>query len=160
MSTRHRPRRLPPGVLMLAGAWLAVQAACGPMPARVDQPLADADRVYVMVDGDTTPLGNKQITDPAAISRIRAYVEARPAGWARRWNSPPPWHVHATFYRGDKSVGWFAAGKNFLQAPSREGPEAMRDADPEELEELNRLLTVPPGSHRGPPPDHYPDHGP
>jgi hypothetical protein len=71
-SARRWPRRLLKGVLVLAGAWLAGEAAWWAMlRGRVDQPLANADRVEVRVDGDLDPLLEKQITDPAAIARLR-----------------------------------------------------------------------------------------
>ena len=136
-------------MLILAGVWLVGEAAWWAMlRGRVDQPLADADRVEVRVDGALGPLLEKQITDPAAIARIRAYFDARPGRWAKTWHTPPVTHVHAAFYRGGNVVGWFGAGFNFLQAPTVDGSVAMRIVDPEELEELNELLGVPPGSHR------------
>jgi hypothetical protein len=151
---RRWPRRLLKGVLIVAGVWLALEVAWWAMwRARVDQPLADANRIVVRVDGDTTPLLEKQITDPAAIARIRAYVEARPGRWAKTWHTPPAANVRATFYRDDRVVGWFGAGFNFFQAPTLDGPSATRAADTEELEEFERLLGVPRGSHLGPP-DH------
>jgi hypothetical protein len=158
-SSRRWPRRLLKGVLIVAGVWLAAEGAWwATLHGRVDQPLADANRIVVRVDGDTAVNFKKQITDPAVITRIRAYIEARPGGWRKTWHTPPVTWVHAAFYRDSSVVGWFAAGSNFLQAPTLDGPAAMRNADPAELEELNRLLGAPPGSHLGPSRGPYPDH--
>lgn len=136
--------------MIVAGVWLAWEGAWWLMlRGRVDQPLAGADRIEVRVDGDTAVLLRRQITDPAAIARIRAYIEARPGRWARSWHTPPAARVRATFYRDSSIVGWFGAGINYLQAPTLEGPLATRRAKPEELEEFERLLGVPRGSHLG-----------
>lgn len=157
MNARRWPRRLLKGVLIAAGVWLALEAALWLMlRGRVDQPLARADRIVVRVDAHSMRSVETQIADPVAIARIRAWIEARPGRWAKTWHTPPVAPLHATFYHGDRVVGWFEAGSNFLQAPTLDGSPATRHADPEELEEFERLLGVPPGSHLGRP-DPYPD---
>ncbi|HEU4881483.1 MAG TPA: hypothetical protein VFT45_04535 [Longimicrobium sp.] len=137
-------------VLVAAGVWLALEAALWLMlRGRVEQPLARADHVVVRVDTHSLSYVEKQITDPAAIARIRGYIETRPGRWHKTWHTPPVTHVHAAFYRGDELVGWFASGSNFLQARTVDGSVAMRRTAPEELEELNRLVGAPPRSHLG-----------
>jgi hypothetical protein len=151
MSAPRWQRRLLIGLLMVAGYWIIVEGSAVTMRARIGQSLEEADRVEVRLAGDSTLLV-KQITDRGAILRIHAYVDARSrsGGWTRPWHTPQAPHVHATFYRGSDRVGWFAAGKSFFQAPSLDGSMATQKADPTELETLNRLLGVPPGSHLGP----------
>lgn len=150
MSARRWPRRLLKGVLIVAVVWLTLEGALRAMlHGRVDQPLGDADRIEVRVNGDQTAHLDERITDPAEIARIRAYVEARPGRWTKTWHTPPAANVRATFYRDSSVVGWFGAGFDYLQAPTLDGPPATRRADTEELEEFERLLGVPRGSHLG-----------
>lgn len=135
------------GLFLLSGAWLVLEgAAWALLRARVEQPLAWADRMEVSVDGATGTM-QKRITDPAAIARVRAFIDARPGRWSRTWHTPPATQVHVTFYEHEQVHGWFASGTGFFQAPARGGQAAMRVATPSELEELNRLLGLSPGSH-------------
>lgn len=115
---------------------------------RVAQPLAAADSVVVDVrTGPDSRRAATIITDPTAIARILAFVDARPRGWETSWHTPPATRVHATFHDDGAVLGWFGSGHGFLQAPAPDGEAAMHDAGPAELEELNRLLGIAPGSH-------------
>lgn len=132
-------------LFLLAGLWMVDLALTRALfGTGVPQPLAGADRVVVRMQnwaGDR-PTG-AIITDPAAVGRIIAFVDARPRGWEKSWHTPPVTRVHAIFYDGDTVLGWFASGKGFFQAPAPDGQAAMRRAGSEEVAELHRLLGLP-----------------
>ncbi|HEX6042301.1 MAG TPA: hypothetical protein VFZ20_29970 [Longimicrobium sp.] len=138
------------GLFLLAGLWmtdLALTRAI--LGTRVDQPLASADRIVVGVHtGSGERIVETTITDPPAIARVVAFVDTRPRGWLKSWHTPPAYQVHVMFYKGEAVLGWFGSGADFLQARAPDGQVALRSATPAELEELNRLLGLPPGSHR------------
>jgi hypothetical protein len=125
-----------------AASWLVLRA-------NVHQPLAAGDRMDVHVDAGGRDTLASIVTDPAAIARVRAFVDARTGGWQKSWHTPPLDRVHVILYEGDQVRGWFASGDGFLQAPAPDGRAAMRRARGTELEELNRLLGLPPKSHLG-----------
>jgi hypothetical protein len=103
--------------------------------ARIEFPPDGVDRVEVWApDGFS-----HQITDPARVSAIAAFVRTRGGPWMRVRNAPTMGMPNARFYRGGQEGRWFAWSSRSIVIPSGDDL-GVRPLSHEETVELQRLL--------------------
>jgi len=84
----------------------------------------------------------KEISDPAQLRRLAAFVNSRRSGWETPLRGVPvPRHV-VNFYEGEQFAGHFGCGDSFFETQRDSRGFFSRDATPEEVEEFRQLVGV------------------
>ncbi|HEY0019259.1 MAG TPA: hypothetical protein VGC13_23360 [Longimicrobium sp.] len=118
-------------VMVLAGQFLLYRS----LFARVEFPPDGVDRVEVWApDGFS-----HQVTDPARVAGVVAFVRSRDGEWMRVRNARTAGMPNARFYRGDQAGRWFGWSSGSIIIPSG-GGLGVRPLSHEETMELQRLL--------------------
>ncbi|HYR10035.1 MAG TPA: hypothetical protein VEQ60_19835 [Longimicrobium sp.] len=127
-------------VMVLAGQFVLYRS----LFARVELPPDGVDRVEVWApDGFS-----HQITDPARVAAIAAFVRTRGDPWMRVRNAPTMGMPHVRFYRGGQEGRWFAWSSRSIAIPSADHL-GVRPLSHDETVEMQRLLgTAPPWPSR------------
>jgi hypothetical protein len=81
----------------------------------------------------------KTIREPAVISAASEAVARHDAGWEAPWHGTPVVRLQVSFFRGDRLVGGYGVGKDFLTTDP--GPALMsRSITPEEAARIAQVL--------------------
>lgn len=103
-------------------------------------PLGNVTEIRVTVHGDDdNPIAT--ITDPARISAIVEFVDARRSSWSVPFDGVPIPAVSAKFYDGETYEGHFAAGQTFFET-NRTCRFCARSASSAEVRRFLDLLQV------------------
>lgn len=94
----------------------------------------------IVVRGPVSTDTLREITDPAAIDRVVAFVNARRDAWETPWYGVPVPAVIADFY-GSKFLGHFGAGATFFET-QRLGLFVSRRASEADLVMFAALLGI------------------
>jgi hypothetical protein len=118
-------------VMVLAGQFILYRS----LFARVEFPSDGVDRVEVWApDGFS-----HQVTDPARVAGIVAFVRTRGYPWMRVRNGPTMGMPNARFYHGEQAGRWFAWSSRSIVIPSADHL-GVRPLSHEETVEMQRLL--------------------
>jgi hypothetical protein len=61
--------------------------------------------------------GDRTISDPVVIQKIRAFADARKDRWEMPFPDTPVAPLRLNVYQGDRGISYLAIGKTFIEAP-------------------------------------------
>jgi hypothetical protein len=119
--------------------WATVaQVACGGGRHLTFEHLKDAERVEVRTNHDRLV---RKVEDAVVMADARAFILAHADGWETPWYGTPVPRLQVNFYRGERLIGGFGVGRDFLTTDP--GPVFMsRSVQGQDVEELLRRLSV------------------
>jgi len=108
--------------------------------AEVMPPIGKITKIVVVTRGRQSPI-TKEISEPADVARIAAFVDANRTGWTTPWTGIPVPSLDVRLYDEKEFKGSFGAGKSFFET-QRLGAFYSKNASSKELVQFAHLLGI------------------